>query len=147
MQQMNPAQPRPLVYALQQNIRKAIVGKDDAITLTGALRALTGEGLTASAGTLRAEQRSGALDERPLGDAAVPGERNLRERVVDARRDARGVITLDADAARDGVRRLEADTLDLGGESVGMLLEHIEGKGAVPLEDARGKRAREPVPL
>ncbi len=35
MQQMNasPAQPRPLVYALQQNIRRVIVGKDDAIEL------------------------------------------------------------------------------------------------------------------
>ena len=28
-----PAQPRPLVYALQQNIRQAIVGKDEAIEL------------------------------------------------------------------------------------------------------------------
>lgn len=27
----SPAQPRPLVYALQQNIRRVIVGKDDAI--------------------------------------------------------------------------------------------------------------------
>ena len=35
MQQMNPgpAQPRPLVYALQQNIRRVIVGKDEAIEL------------------------------------------------------------------------------------------------------------------
>ena len=31
--QSNPAQPRPLVYALQQNIRRVIVGKDDAIEL------------------------------------------------------------------------------------------------------------------
>ena len=29
----SPAQPRPLVYALQQNIRKVIVGKDEAIEL------------------------------------------------------------------------------------------------------------------
>ena len=29
----SPAQPRPLVYALQQNIRRVIVGKDDAIEL------------------------------------------------------------------------------------------------------------------
>ncbi len=28
-----PAQPRPLIYALQQNIRRVIVGKDDAIEL------------------------------------------------------------------------------------------------------------------
>lgn len=28
-----PAQPRPMVYALQQNIRRVIVGKDDAIEL------------------------------------------------------------------------------------------------------------------
>ena len=34
MQSMNtPAQTRPLVYALQQNIRQVIVGKDDAIEL------------------------------------------------------------------------------------------------------------------
>ena len=34
MQQVaSPAQPRPLVYALQQNIRKVIVGKDDAIEM------------------------------------------------------------------------------------------------------------------
>ena len=31
--QPNPAQPRPLVYTLQQNIRQVIVGKDDAIEL------------------------------------------------------------------------------------------------------------------
>lgn len=34
MQQVpNPASPRPLVYALQQNIRRVIVGKDEAIEL------------------------------------------------------------------------------------------------------------------
>ncbi len=31
--QTTPAQPRPLVYALQQNIRRVIVGKDEAIEL------------------------------------------------------------------------------------------------------------------
>ncbi len=33
MQNPSPAQPRPLVYALQQNIRRVIVGKDEAIEL------------------------------------------------------------------------------------------------------------------
>ena len=33
MQSAAPAQPRPLVYALQQNIRRVIVGKDEAIEL------------------------------------------------------------------------------------------------------------------
>lgn len=33
MQPNAPAQPRPIVYALQQNIRRAIVGKDEAIEL------------------------------------------------------------------------------------------------------------------
>lgn len=33
MQNAAPAQPRPLVYALQQNIRRVIVGKDEAIEL------------------------------------------------------------------------------------------------------------------
>ena len=33
MSQYVPAQPRPLVFALQQNIRRVIVGKDDAIEL------------------------------------------------------------------------------------------------------------------
>ena len=73
--------------------------------------------------------------------------RNLAERVVEACDDARRVIPLDADAVRNGVRRLEADARHLGGEAVRLVLEHVDGERAVLLEDARGERAGEAVVL
>ena len=70
------------------------------------------------------------------GQPAVAIVHGLGQREADAgaRPDHGGL--LDAQPGRDGVGRLEADAADVAGEPVGVLREHLDGVGAVGLEDA-----------
>ena len=91
--------------------------------------------------------------EQPLGERHQLGDRQaamavvhrLGQRIADAgaQPDRRGL--LDAEPHRDGVGHLEADAADIARQPIGVLGQHLDGIGAVGLEDAHRPRGADAV--